>query len=81
MTVKNPKTSLRTLFGLAVVACLSAQPGVAQTEAAPKHNLNSRRPKRRATFGHKWSFTETMPKVRFPIRKQPFGQRSANHSL
>jgi len=36
MTVKNPKTSLRTLFGLAVVACFSAQTGLAQTKTAPK---------------------------------------------
>ncbi len=34
-----------------------------------------------AGFGQKQSFTATMPKVRLPIRKQPFGRRSANGQL
>jgi transposase len=34
------------------------------------HNRTLLRCRRRATFGQKWSFTGTMPKVRFPIRKR-----------
>jgi hypothetical protein len=36
------------------------------------------RPHQMTGIGQNQSFTGTMPKVSFPIRKRPFGRRSAN---